>query len=48
MIQIITQWFSLNFSPRKAEKNNFWTAMIGISSVIGTYTINRQIMPRFF
>ena len=48
MIEIITQWFSSNFNPSKAEKYNGWTAMIGIFSGIGAYAITGKSMPGFF
>ena len=48
MIEIITQWFSSNFNPSKAEKYNGWAAMLGIISCIGAYVITGQIIPGFF
>ena len=39
MIETITQCFSLNFKPDKAEKYNGWAAMFGIISGIGAYAI---------
>ncbi len=48
MIEIITQLFSSNFNPIKAEKYNGWAAMIGIISGIGAYSITGQFMPVFF
>ena len=48
MIATITQFFSSNFNPSKAEKYNGWAAMIGIISGIGAYAITGQIIPGVF
>ena len=48
MIETITQWFSSNFNPSKAEKYNSRATMIGIISGIGAYQISGQIIPGVF
>ncbi len=47
MIETITQFLSSNFNTSKAEKHN-GTAIIRIVSVIGTYAITGEIIPRVF
>ena len=47
MIVKVNGWGSSNFNTYKAEKYNGWTALIGIISIMGEYTITRKIIPEF-